>query len=104
MEESMSAHCSTCGADIVYPPGTWPLGTCARCDARAERDEWKRLALDMGEALRKHHDWMRVERRNTLTAREADALLARLERITDSRNGLTSGESLDGIADKNATQ
>src|SRR5438477_6823543 len=28
----MSAEWNKCGADIVYPPGTWPLGTCARCD------------------------------------------------------------------------
>ena len=27
----MSAHCASCGADIVYPTGTWPLGECPVC-------------------------------------------------------------------------
>jgi hypothetical protein len=29
----MSAECTKCGADIVYPLGTWPLGECPVCDA-----------------------------------------------------------------------
>jgi hypothetical protein len=32
----MSAHCSTCGTDIVYPEGSWPLGECPVC-TRDER-------------------------------------------------------------------
>jgi hypothetical protein len=31
----MSAHCDTCGNDLVYPPGSWPLGECPCC----KRDE-----------------------------------------------------------------
>jgi hypothetical protein len=27
----MSAECSKCGTDIVYPAGTWPLGVCPVC-------------------------------------------------------------------------
>ena len=27
----MSAECSRCGSDIVYPVGTWPVGECERC-------------------------------------------------------------------------
>lgn len=27
----MSAECGTCGFDIVYPPGTWPVGECLNC-------------------------------------------------------------------------
>ena len=69
----MSAHCSTCGADIVYPEGTWPIGTCARCDAKQEAENWKRLALDMGEALRDY------ERKWPVLPPEWRALLARLD-------------------------
>jgi hypothetical protein len=73
--------------------------------ALAAFPELARLALDMGDALRKTiystSGWTGPD---VWWKPEADALLARLERITDSRNGLTSGESLDGIADKNATQ
>jgi hypothetical protein len=67
-------------------------------DARliALAPELARLALDMGEALRKTiystPGWTGPD---VWWKPEADALLARLERITDSRNGLTSGESLD---------
>lgn len=28
----MSAECGKCGFDIVYPPGTWPLGECLNCE------------------------------------------------------------------------
>lgn len=31
----MSAECSKCGMDIVYPDGLWPVGECPRCS----RDE-----------------------------------------------------------------
>jgi len=62
---AVSAHCEKCGCDLVYPPGTWPLGECPVCakaaeidcllvdNARlhtevervwAERDEWRALA------------------------------------------------------------
>lgn len=34
----MSAHCDTCGTDLVYPEGMWPLGVCQVCELRAERD------------------------------------------------------------------
>lgn len=28
----MSAECGKCGMEIVYPPGTWPIGECPVCD------------------------------------------------------------------------
>lgn len=31
----MSAECSTCGFDLVYPVGTWPIGECQACEDRA---------------------------------------------------------------------
>lgn len=31
----MSAECSKCGSDIVYPEGTWPIGECQVCYLRA---------------------------------------------------------------------
>lgn len=30
----MSAECHKCGADIVYPEGTWPIGECPECGLR----------------------------------------------------------------------
>lgn len=39
----MSAECDKHGTDIVYPPGTWPLGVCPECEheltEKALRDE-----------------------------------------------------------------
>lgn len=32
----MSAECGRCGADIVYPVGTWPIGECPVCKPEAE--------------------------------------------------------------------
>ena len=32
----MSAECSKCGSDIVYPEGSWPVGRCEVCDLRAQ--------------------------------------------------------------------
>jgi hypothetical protein len=34
----MSAECHECGADITYPPGTWPIGSCERCDLNGRID------------------------------------------------------------------
>ena len=71
----MSAHCNTCGMDIVYPEGTWPLGTCTRCDMEADRDLWKQFALDT---------------RGPLT--EALELIAKIYR---DPNAVSYGERLD---------
>lgn len=35
----MSAECSKCGLDIVYPEGTWPVGECPACDRVVEITE-----------------------------------------------------------------
>jgi len=75
----MSAECSTCGADIVYPEGTWPVGTCARCDAKQEAENWKRLALDMGEALRMIEGAMRFAEDQEWFDEDIRPLLARLD-------------------------
>lgn len=32
----MSAECGKCGTDIVYPPGTWPVGECPVCAAKKD--------------------------------------------------------------------
>lgn len=40
----MSAECGKCGFDIVYPPGTWPVGECLNCK-RADEIERLRAAL-----------------------------------------------------------
>lgn len=32
----MSAECSKCGFDLVYPAGSWPLGACLNC-SQADR-------------------------------------------------------------------
>lgn len=51
----MSAECHVHGCDLTYPEGSWPVGSCPRCEAesevavlRAERDEARvRLAVFM---------------------------------------------------------
>lgn len=35
----MSAECSKCGLDLVYPDGSWPVGECPACDHRTEVTE-----------------------------------------------------------------
>lgn len=30
----MSAECHDCGADLVYPSGSWPQGECPQCRLR----------------------------------------------------------------------
>jgi len=35
----MSAECSRCGFDIVYPAGTWPVGLCQNCTQADRIDE-----------------------------------------------------------------
>jgi hypothetical protein len=49
----VSAECSKCGSDIVYPPGTWPVGNCPRCSEEkcvavleAERDAERQMRHD----------------------------------------------------------
>lgn len=46
----MSAHCSTCGTDIVYPEGTWPIGVCPVCSRGELLEKLTRLiALSLNE-------------------------------------------------------
>jgi hypothetical protein len=54
----MSAHCGTCGTDLVYPEGTWPLGTCQVCDLREQLRERDVLLADAKDALDMCHTGM----------------------------------------------
>ena len=47
----MSAECGKCGFDIVYPPGTWPVGECLNCKQNAEIDRLREALSDLDEAL-----------------------------------------------------
>jgi len=46
----MSAECSQCGSDIVYPEGTWPIGQCPVCS----RDERIELLEAVVEAVKEY--------------------------------------------------
>lgn len=63
----MSAECQKHGTDIVYPPGTWPVGVCPECE---HEDEGARLHALL--------DAAREALRETL-----DALLEATEHITE---------------------
>lgn len=43
----MSAHCSKHGCDLVYPPGTWPLGECRECVLDAEVEQLRDAIRDI---------------------------------------------------------
>ena len=40
----MGAECHTCGSDIVYPVGTWPVGECPTCTRDARVRGWEDAA------------------------------------------------------------
>lgn len=47
----MSAECWKCGADIVYPEGTWPVGRCQVCDLRAQMETLREALRELVEAI-----------------------------------------------------
>lgn len=47
----MSAECSTCGADLTYTPGSWPLGSCERCDLHEQLEKTNEALGEAAEAL-----------------------------------------------------
>lgn len=52
----MSAECSKCGMDIVYPEGTWPVGECPVCDMRVTDEMIERGARAYYEADKEIHE------------------------------------------------
>lgn len=59
----MSAECHTCGSDLVYPEGTWPLGECPVCTRVKEADELRARVEQLEEELAKKEEsveWLRA--------------------------------------------
>jgi len=56
----MSAECSECGFDLVYPGDSWPIGVCQNCEQQEEiaalQDENERLREALEGLL--HAEWM----------------------------------------------
>lgn len=42
----MSAECYGCGADLVYPEGSWPIGECPVCVRENVLSDFRRIAED----------------------------------------------------------
>lgn len=58
----MSAECSRCGQDLVYPIGFPMVGVCVGCtatderdDIAAERDRYKRALEEIADGPERHH-------------------------------------------------
>ena len=43
----MSAECGKCGFDIVYPPGTWPVGECLNCKQNDQIDALRQALTEI---------------------------------------------------------
>jgi len=49
----VSAHCNTCGADIVYPGETWPIGECPVCTVKEKLEAARARVAELEAAGRR---------------------------------------------------